>query len=286
MKIGELVLVKVVYNCVLSGSRGNEGNDGVEEVDHCRDQDEGEPEPNEEINFLVEHVDHQDTLDSVVVEIGQSSDLEVTESHSGEDVGVHPVLALDKLEHGVQSPETVGSSQEAVQNDELNEDVQDVEELDEDVQTRNIGSQMTTDPEEQNPSRDSSRLVDLQSLGYVRSELLDFCFSVRGLHCPEFGCIGDGRPQVHSTLLMQCLPDPVGNVKHNCLKCQHYWDPLVVAELLFLSLVVIYGNFVEQRNIISILNKTIIFYVLFPASLELGRHPTLDWRPYVSKKYA
>ena len=135
MKVGELVLVEIIDDCALSGSRGDKGDQGVEEVDDCRDQDKSKPEPDKQVNLFVEHVNHQNTLDGIIMEIGQSSDLEVAESHSGEHMGVHPVLAIDKLEHCIQAPETVCRSQEAVQNNELSEDVKDIEEFDDDVQS-------------------------------------------------------------------------------------------------------------------------------------------------------
>ena len=142
---------------------------------------------------------------------------------------------------------------------------------------------MTADSEEKDRSRDSSRFVDFQSLGNVGSQFLDLFFPVHSFQSSQFSSICDSRSQVHSALLMQGLPDPVGDIEHNCLKCQYDRDPLIIAELLVFSLVQFHGNFVIQWNVISILNKAIIFYILFPASLEFCRHPTLDWRPYVSE---
>ena len=58
-------------------------DDPGDEVDEGGHENSEQPEPEEEVDLLVEHVDHQDTLHRVAVLVTQHSDLEVAHGHSG-----------------------------------------------------------------------------------------------------------------------------------------------------------------------------------------------------------
>ena len=99
-----------------------------------RDGDEGEPEPEEDEDLLVEEVHGQRALHCVAIDVPEVADLEVAQSDAREAVRGGPLHASQHAREHIEAVPRVIHAEEHVQEEDLNDDVRDVDKLDEDVQ--------------------------------------------------------------------------------------------------------------------------------------------------------
>lgn len=78
---------------VVTGASDGEAPHGAESVNEGGDEDEHEPEPNEQVDFFVEHVDHEHALDGVAMNVGEFTDREVTEGDTWKHSRILPFAA-------------------------------------------------------------------------------------------------------------------------------------------------------------------------------------------------
>ena len=84
-----VVIVDETEDAEVGGYKGttssfaNHVDDPTDKVGEGSDEDSQEPEPNEKVNLLVEHVDHQNALDCMTVLVSKNTDLEVAHGHPG-----------------------------------------------------------------------------------------------------------------------------------------------------------------------------------------------------------
>ena len=104
-----------------------------------REPDECEPEPDEDVDLLVEEIDRQDALDGVRQAGAHRSDLEVAQSHSREARrrGVHS-LPDDQVVDDFDAVQVIAGSEEEIQQKQLHGDVAEVQDLDRHVQSQQV----------------------------------------------------------------------------------------------------------------------------------------------------
>merc|ERR1711976_358950 len=81
------VFLDVTVTVGLEGGTKDPREEG--EAGHCCD--ENHPEPDEEVDLLIEQVDGKNTLDGVVLDVTKATDFEVTHGDTGETWGSGPV---------------------------------------------------------------------------------------------------------------------------------------------------------------------------------------------------
>ena len=100
--------------------------------------DEDHPEPDEQVDLLVEEVDGQHALHGVALHVAKTTHLEVAHGDAREALRFRPVFAAGQ---GPQHVDAVGAelmAKERVQNEELRQYVTDVDELAEEVECHQV----------------------------------------------------------------------------------------------------------------------------------------------------
>ncbi len=87
--------------------------------------------------LFIKHIDHEDALDSVSMDVSQNFDFEVAKSDAGEVPALLPLSVVHEIVHDVETVETLSGAQEAVQEEYLSHDVDGVENLHADVEASN-----------------------------------------------------------------------------------------------------------------------------------------------------
>lgn len=113
----------------------------VEEPEHPVDDreahDDGserEPEPDEQVDLLVEQIDRKDALHRVPLDVSEPPDLEVAHGHPREPVRRGLVLPREHAPDGVESVQVEVLTEEEVESEELTEDGHEEQELAEEVE--------------------------------------------------------------------------------------------------------------------------------------------------------
>lgn len=92
------------------------------------------PEPDEQVDLLVEEVNGQHALHGVPLHVPQSPHFEIAHGDAGKARGLRPVLPAGEGLHHIDTVEVVVGAEEDVEDEELADDVGDVDELTEDVE--------------------------------------------------------------------------------------------------------------------------------------------------------
>lgn len=118
---------------------GDEEDDGVvEEIDDSDSGKEEEPEIEEEVELLVDHVHHDDALNCVVLDVTQATDLEVAHDDPREDSRLLPLISESNIPRSLISPMKIVLSQEMIENDHLSPDVHHIEKFSRQIEKHRI----------------------------------------------------------------------------------------------------------------------------------------------------
>ena len=125
----------------------------VEEPEHPVDDGEGhdgsrecEPEPDEQVNLLVEEIDRKDALDGVPLDVSEPPDLEVAHGDPREPVGGGLILSHEHVSDGVESVHVEILPEEKVECEELTEDGDEEQELAEEVEGGQVVAPLPSAP--------------------------------------------------------------------------------------------------------------------------------------------
>jgi len=129
------MLPNVAYPTVAEGYRPKPSH----KTGNRRQGDEHEPEPDEDVDLLVEQVDGQDALDGVRQNGAHLPDTEVTESNSREArrCSVYR-LSRNKIAHDFDTVQMIVSSKEEIQQKQLHDDIPEVQNLGRHVQSQQV----------------------------------------------------------------------------------------------------------------------------------------------------
>ena len=98
--------------------RGEEwANSPREETDTGHGRHKDHPEPEEQVDLLVEQVDGQHALHGVALHIAESPHLQVAHGDAGEALGLGPVGASQKLADNIDPVQVVVDAHEAVEDE-------------------------------------------------------------------------------------------------------------------------------------------------------------------------
>ena len=100
--------------------------------------DEDHPEPNEQVDLLVEEVDRQHALHRVALHVAQTTHLEVAHGDAREALRFRPVFAVRQRLDDVDTVRAELVTQERVQCEQLQDDVRNVDELAEEIQRHQV----------------------------------------------------------------------------------------------------------------------------------------------------
>ena len=116
-----------------------DAHEPVDEAEGRAQDDEHDPEPEEQVDALVEEVDRQHALHGVPVDVvAELPHLEVAHRDAGEARRLRPLLVLGQVpQHGDAVPVEVGR-QEEVHEDQLQQRVAEVDEFRHHVQHRQV----------------------------------------------------------------------------------------------------------------------------------------------------
>ena len=128
------VLLDVAVAVSLEGGAQDPGEEA--EAGHGGHKDH--PEPDEQIDLLVEEVDGQDALHGVPLHVAKATHLEVTHGDPGKPGWGSPVLTFGQGTEDFNSIEVEVLAQEGVQGKQLANHVSDVQELDKYVEDHQI----------------------------------------------------------------------------------------------------------------------------------------------------
>ena len=98
-----------------------------EETQTGQGGDEDHPEPEEQVDLLVEQVDGQHALDGVALHVAETSNLQVAHRDAREPIRLRPVIASQQLLNHIDTIQVVVGAEEMVEYKQLADDVDDKE---------------------------------------------------------------------------------------------------------------------------------------------------------------
>ncbi|GMR62018.1 hypothetical protein PMAYCL1PPCAC_32213, partial [Pristionchus mayeri] len=222
----------------------------------------------------------QHALDGVSVHVGQLAHGEVAEGNTGEDSRLVPLTTVHQVAHQVESPEEVASSEELVQEEDLDDQIGEIGDLGGDVERGDVRAEVVAESEAEEAVVVGLlvTVAHVERLVEVLGQLLCLDLPSDRRERTHLLRIGNGVLDVDSGLLVEGLPDPVGNVEHDGLQGEHDGHPLVVPDLDLLPLLVLTRDLVLHGHVEGVLDEAVVLRVLLPSATELHRSPALDWR--------
>ncbi len=106
--------------------------------------DEHHPEPDEQVDLLVEEVDGQNTLDRVALDVTKATDLEVAHGDTRKSWRRGPVFPACQSLDDLNPIQMEVGTEKLVQGEQLTDDVSDVEDLGEEVQDHEVVATATS----------------------------------------------------------------------------------------------------------------------------------------------
>lgn len=202
----------------------------VDQRKYSENSNKEKPEPEEDVDFLGEHVDDDHTLDAMVVDGGEVHDREVTHGDTREDSGGLPFTASDEVLEGLESPHPALGFKEVGKNPELENDVSEVHDLDKKVEgwkefsrSHNLSSLL-----------EHWRLVTEDKLSEeVLPELSSFHLVIAHVRLDFTGSFGNSGEffDFEFAALVEGSPDDRRKVEEEGLDEEDDGDPLVVSDL-------------------------------------------------------
>ena len=208
-----------------------------------RQRDEHKPEPDEDVDLLVEKVDGQDALDGVRQDGAHLSNAEVAQSNSrkARRSGVHG-LSDDKVVYDFDTVQVVVGSEEQVQQKQLQGNVAEVEDFCHHVQRQQIVAVAVTARQAEVACQevlqaDTASAAVLALVVQVVVEMPDHVFNglVAALRVQR---VLDRVGRLHEVVNVDAgtfaehLPDDRRQVEQESLDQQHDRHPLVVTQVL------------------------------------------------------
>lgn len=133
------VLLDVAATVCLDGAAHDPG----EEAEAGHDSREHHPEPDEQVDLLVEQVDGQHALHGVTLHVAQPAHFEVAHGDAGKTRGLRPVLPLGQSAQHLNAVQVEVLAQESIQDEQLAHNIGNVEHLDEQVEGHQIVTKAT-----------------------------------------------------------------------------------------------------------------------------------------------
>ena len=96
--------------------------------------EEDHPEPEEQIDLLVEQVDRQHTLHRVALHVAETPHLQIAHGDAREAIGLGPIITTHQLLQYVDPVHAVVRPQERIEDEQLADDVDDEEDLRDEVE--------------------------------------------------------------------------------------------------------------------------------------------------------
>lgn len=226
-------------------------------------KDKDEPEVEDNVQLLDDHVEQHDAGDGVLVLLAKIANFEITQNHSREDavflLGGSLELDIPKME---ETPEVVFDVEEVFEKDHLDDAINGEPELEKEKVDGGLAAGKFlvtgTDFHEFHPDLVGYSVTRLTWLLFLDSSVEE----------------AEGRLQVDLGSFVEHIPDVVRDDKHGGLEKKHKWDPSVVVDVASASRLV--GHFGSVWYEIRVLNKAEVMHVTIPTSGELSRRPALD----------
>ena len=256
-----------------------------EEVAGGEDGHDAVPEPQEDEDLLVEEVDGQHALHCVALDVLQLADVEVAERDLGEARRLSPRVVPDQAVEDLKAVQVVPSAHEAVEDEELADDVGDVEHLDEDVEAGEVGAvplgaQEADEPGDALTHADEGvevvLAVGLQPAVHVLGDVHDRLLPLLARSDLRGHGHGDDLVQVEGGAAVEHPPDEAGELKHQSHEHENDGHPLVVGQLLGVPARVLRGDGVAHRDVVSVLHPAVRFRIRYEGAREVGGRPALD----------
>ena len=106
----------------------------MKETASIRDGDEYKPKPDVYVDFLIEQIDRENTLDRVTLYVRQDPDAEVAQRHTRKPSRLSKVLLMQQLPDNLNPIKVIVAPEKGVEQEQLSEHVEQVDQLDYDIQ--------------------------------------------------------------------------------------------------------------------------------------------------------
>ena len=215
--------------------------DPTQQAEARRRRDEHHPEPEEDVDLLVEQVDGQHALDGVRMDRAHLTDLEVAQRDPREAASRRPVVARDEVDYDADAVDVVIGAQEAVQEEQLREDIGEVQDLCGEVQHHQVVAASVAAQHAQvlgeevlDEHATSAAVLALivQVVIHVTDHVLDrlvASFRIQRV-LDRLGRL-DEVVHVDSGSVAEDAPEQARDVEQERLDEQHHRHPLVVADV-------------------------------------------------------
>ena len=130
-------------------------------------RDEHHPEPQKQVDLLVEQVDRKDALHRVALNVPQSSHLQIAHRDPREPRRLRPILPSRQLLQDINSIHVVLRPQEGVQDEQLTDDVCDEEDLHVEVESDEVVAATTSARSAERPGEEVLQADGAATLGFV-----------------------------------------------------------------------------------------------------------------------
>ena len=107
--------------------RRNETISPAEEVEKSQNTNKKKPDPDTQVDFLVEEVDWEDTLHCVTMHVAHGPDLEVTHCAFREEAVCRAFLSEKETRENTEAVDVEVFGNKQIENVDLKKDVEDVE---------------------------------------------------------------------------------------------------------------------------------------------------------------
>lgn len=257
-----------------------------QETEAGESSDENHPEPQEQVDFLVEQIDGENALDGVALHVSKATHLEVAHGHTREAWRRGPVFSVGERPHHVNSIQMEIGSKKSVKSEKLSDDVGDEDQLAEEVEHRKVVSIATTADQaartgDEMLETDRAPCAVLTLARQVPVHLL--CHVFQGF----FSALGKFRAleclsglhnvvDVDSGAAIKRTPDHNRHVEKKSLNQKDHRHPLVVWDHQPLLVFMLFRNVLLEGKVVCISDPAVIVGVLFMISREMGRYPAVN----------
>ena len=126
IRVDPLTSFEVLPDKVDSVFQEHESQDPSEEVNNRVNGDEYKPEPNDEIDLLVEEIDREDTLYGVALYVTDGAFLKLAHCHFRKSRGSRPIGVIQRRVYDVKPKRNVIAAKKVVQDEDLPDHIDDV----------------------------------------------------------------------------------------------------------------------------------------------------------------
>ena len=225
------------------------------EADEREGEHHDEPEPEEQVDLLVEEVDRQHALHGVAVDVApELTHLEVADGDAREHTGSGPVLVARQMREQVDAVPVVVGREEDVHEEQLPDDVDQVHDLDEQVEHGQVVAELLARHEVQAPVHGRPEAGENPALrvAVVTQVAIDVAADVLDGLVPlvriaELSRRLDQVVQVDARRDVVAPPEHGRSVEEQRLHDEHHVHPLVVGYLALIRRLVGVGEVLVER---------------------------------------